>query len=163
EFGPALAQQRFQGLHGRGGAGDAAEGRQRLLVGGRAVALVAAEAERLRQLGADVDRLLCRIWGLRGLLEASLSPLPGFPRAWRRSSELSGGGLSPVCEPGPAVPWPMPGLSSSASAGSIGGSSGRDALARVGFAGSFFECLAGSRLGFCDGLSGGFGIAGIWR
>jgi hypothetical protein len=40
---------------------------------------------------------------------------------------------------------------------------GRAALARVGRAGSFFECLAGSRLGFCDGLSGGFDIAGIWR
>src|SRR5262249_1070212 len=64
----------------------------------------------------------------------------------RRSKELSGGGFSPVCDPGPAVPWPMPGLSKSASAGSIAGCSGRAALARVGFAGSFF------------GFFGGFGI-----
>ncbi len=63
----------------------------------------------------------------------------------------------------------MPGLSKSASAGSIGGCSGRAALARVGRAGSFFECLAGSRAGFCLGLRGAFGssgvfaIAEIWR
>ena len=67
----------------------------------------------------------------------------------------------------------MPGLSSSASAGSIGGRSGRDALARVGRAGSFFECLAGSRAGLglrprggsCGafGSSGAFAIAEIWR
>jgi hypothetical protein len=40
----------------------------------------------------------------------------------------------------------MPGLSKSASAGSIAGCSGRAALARVGFAGSFF------------GFFGGYGI-----
>src|SRR5246127_5955775 len=63
----------------------------------------------------------------------------------------------------------MPGLSKSASAGSIGGCSGRAALARVGRAGSFFECLAGSRAGLCLGLRGAFGssgafaIAEIWR
>src|SRR5579863_5389178 len=39
----------------------------------------------------------------------------------------------------------MAGLSKSANARSIGAESGRDALARVGLAGSFFECLAGSR------------------
>jgi hypothetical protein len=44
----------------------------------------------------------------------------------------------------------MPGLSSSASAGAIGGRSGRAALARVGLAGSFF--------GFV-GRDGGFAIA----
>jgi hypothetical protein len=59
-------------------------------------------------------------------------------------------GSSPVCEPTPAVPRPMPGLSNSASAGSIGGRSGRAALARVGLAGSFF--------GFV-GRDGGFAIA----
>src|SRR5262249_35607184 len=80
----------------------------------------------------------------------------------RRSNELSGGGCSPVCEPGPAVPWPMPGLSKSASAGSIAGCSGRAPLARVGFAGSFFECLAGSRAGFCFGLCGTFGSSGAF-
>lgn len=58
-------------------------------------------------------------------------------------------GSSPVCEPTPAVPRPIPGLSSSASAGAIGGRSGRAAFARVGFAGSFF--------GFV-GRDGGFAI-----
>src|ERR1700682_1531318 len=43
----------------------------------------------------------------------------------------------------------------SASDGSSGDESGRAALARVGFAGSFFECLAGSR-------SGRFAMAPIW-
>src|SRR5215467_306955 len=72
----------------------------------------------------------------------------------RRSNELSGGGCKPVCEPGPAVPCLIPGLSSSASAGAVAGKSGREAFARVGF--------AGSRLGFCGSLSDGFGITGIW-
>ena len=45
----------------------------------------------------------------------------------------------------PARPWPIPGLSRSASLGSSTGMSGRAALARVGLAGSFFECFAGSR------------------
>src|SRR6185437_1586646 len=77
------------------------------------------------------------------------------------SHELSDGGASfeacaspppwgegePVCDPMPARPLPMPGLSRSASESSSTGISGRDALARVGLAGSFFECLAGSRLG----------------
>src|ERR1700745_2722686 len=63
----------------------------------------------------------------------------------------------------------MPGLSKSPSAGSIGGCSGRAALARVGRAGSFLECLAGSRAGLCLGRRGAFGssrgfaIAEIWR
>src|SRR5262245_55919833 len=60
----------------------------------------------------------------------------------------------------------MPGLSSSASAGSVGGASGRAALARVGRAGSFLECLAGSRVGLplgAFGGSGAFAIAEIWR
>src|SRR3984957_12194032 len=43
----------------------------------------------------------------------------------------------------------------SASDGSSGDESGRAALARVGLAGSFFECLAGSR-------SGRFAMAPIW-
>src|SRR4029079_7481580 len=55
-----------------------------------------------------------------------------------------------VPEPIPAVPRSMPGLSSRASAGSVGGSSGRLALARVGRAGSFLLCLAGSRGGVGD-------------
>ena len=54
----------------------------------------------------------------------------------------------------------MPGLSSCARAGSIGARSGRAAFARVGFAGSFFECLAGSR--FCGGLLGDFAMVRIW-
>src|SRR5580692_3794982 len=43
----------------------------------------------------------------------------------------------------------------SASDGSSGDESGRAALARVGLAGSFFECFAGSR-------SGRFAMATIW-
>ena len=70
----------------------------------------------------------------------------------RRSNELSGGGFSPVCEPTPAVPFSMPGLSSFSSAGAMAGSCSRAALARVGWAGS---------RGFL-GRSGGFAIAGIW-
>jgi hypothetical protein len=36
-------------------------------------------------------------------------------------------------------------------------------LARVGFAGSFLECLAGSRFGFgAAGWSGAFAIVQIW-
>jgi hypothetical protein len=56
----------------------------------------------------------------------------------------------------------MPGLSKSASEGSSGAESGRAALARVGFAGSFFECLAGSRYFGGAGLSGRFAMARIW-
>ena len=43
----------------------------------------------------------------------------------------------------------------SASVGSSGEEAGRAALARVGLAGSFFECFAGSR-------SGRFAMAPIW-
>src|SRR5580704_624453 len=49
----------------------------------------------------------------------------------------------------------MAGFRMSASAGSSGDESGRAALARVGFAGSFFECFAGSR-------SGRFAMDPIW-
>src|SRR4029078_10611543 len=59
-----------------------------------------------------------------------------------------------VPEPMPALPRSMPGLSSFASAGSVGGSSGRLALARVGRAGSFLLCLAGSRGGRGDFIVG---------
>src|SRR5262249_23757177 len=64
--------------------------------------------------------------------------------------ELSGGGcrpdggaLRPVCDPTPASPRLMAGLSRSANAGAIGGNASRAALARVGRAGS---------LGFLGGL-----------
>src|ERR1700674_1554933 len=46
----------------------------------------------------------------------------------RRSQELSGGGCKPVPEPSPASPRLIAGLSSSASAGPIGCTSGLDAL-----------------------------------
>src|ERR1700726_3323140 len=49
----------------------------------------------------------------------------------------------------------MAGFRMSASEGSSGDASGRAALARVGLAGSFFECLAGSR-------SGRFAMVTIW-
>jgi len=55
----------------------------------------------------------------------------------RRSHELSAGGCKPVCDPTPAVPFAIPGLSSFSSAGAIGASGSRAALARVGRAGSF--------------------------
>ena len=61
------------------------------------------------------------------------------------------------------MPCPMPGLSTAAKSGSIGGNSGLAALARVGLAGSFFACLAGSRLGFSGGLSETFAIVVIWE
>src|SRR5262249_44673817 len=62
----------------------------------------------------------------------------------------------------PARPCPMPGLSKSANDGSSAGVSGRAALARVGFAGSFFECVAGSRRCGACGRSGPFAIVTIW-
>ena len=68
----------------------------------------------------------------------------------------------PVCEPTPARPRPMAGLSNSASAGSSCGVSGRAALARVGLAGSFFECLAGWRPFGALGRSGLLAISPIW-
>ena len=61
----------------------------------------------------------------------------------RRSHELSGGCCRPVCEPGPAVPKSIPGLSSFSNAGAIGASGGRAALARVGFAGSSSNACLG--------------------
>ena len=70
--------------------------------------------------------------------------------------------VMPVCAPMPARPWAMPGLRSSASDGSSAGVSGRAALARVGFAGSFFECFAGLRACGARGRSGLFAIATIW-
>lgn len=53
-------------------------------------------------------------------------------------------------DPIPAVPFSIPGLSNRASAGSVGGASGRLAFDRVGRAGSFLLCFAGSRGGFGD-------------
>jgi hypothetical protein len=72
----------------------------------------------------------------------------------RRSHELSGGGCKPVEEPTPLSPRLIAGLSSSASAGPIGCTSGREALE----AGAFdFGVLPGF-LGFC----GVFAIRRIW-
>jgi hypothetical protein len=84
----------------------------------------------------------------------------------RRSHELSGGGCRPldrpVCEPTPAVPFAIPGLSSFSSAGAIGASGSRAALARVGRAGSFgfFESgdLAMSRIWAGESREGRAGI-----
>jgi hypothetical protein len=72
----------------------------------------------------------------------------------RRSQELSGGGCNPVDEPMPLSPRLIAGLSSSAKAGPIGCTSGRDAL-ELGaldfgvFAGFF-------------GASGFFAMGRIW-
>jgi hypothetical protein len=61
------------------------------------------------------------------LVEARARCAAASPPA-RRSQELSGGGCRPVPEPMPASPRLMAGLSSSASAGPIGCTSGRCAL-----------------------------------
>jgi hypothetical protein len=67
----------------------------------------------------------------------------------RRSFELSGGGRNPVPEPSPASPRLIAGLSSSASAGPIGRTSGRCAFD--------FGVLPGFL-----GLFGFFAIGRIW-
>ena len=72
----------------------------------------------------------------------------------RRSHELSGGGCRPVPEPMPASPRLIAGLSSSASAGAIGCTSGREALELGAFD---FGVLPGF-----FGASGFFAMAGIW-
>src|SRR4029077_15869188 len=72
----------------------------------------------------------------------------------RRSQELSGGGRSPVPDPMPASPRLIAGLSSSASAGPIGCTSGRCAL-EVG-------ALEFGVLPDFLGESGFFAMAGIW-
>ena len=72
----------------------------------------------------------------------------------RRSRELSGGGCSPVPDPMPASPRLIAGLSSSASAGPIGCTSGRDAF-------EFGALDFGVLTGFL-GLSGFFAMGRIW-
>jgi hypothetical protein len=67
----------------------------------------------------------------------------------RRSQELSGGGCKPVLEPIPASPRLIAGLSSSASAGPIGCTSGRLAFD--------FGVLTGFL-----GMSGFFAMGRIW-
>jgi hypothetical protein len=67
---------------------------------------------------------------------------------------LSGGGCNPVDEPIPLSPRLMAGLSSSASAGPIGCTSGRDALEREGLD---LVVLPGFR-----GGSGFFAMPRIW-
>jgi hypothetical protein len=76
----------------------------------------------------------------------------------RRSQELSGGGCNPVDEPTPLSPRLIAGLSSSASAGPIGCTSGLDApeLGREPCALDF------GVLRDLFGLLGCFAIAGIW-
>ena len=68
----------------------------------------------------------------------------------RRSQELSGGGCRPVPEPMPLSPRLIAGLSSSASAGPIGCTSGRDGALDFGVLTGFF------------GWSGFFAMGGIW-
>jgi hypothetical protein len=72
----------------------------------------------------------------------------------RRSQELSGGGCNPVEEPTPLSPRLIAGLSSSAKAGPIGCTSGRDALE---FGAFDFGVLTGF-----FGLSEFFAMARIW-
>jgi len=72
----------------------------------------------------------------------------------RRSQELSGGGCKPVDEPSPLSPRLIAGLSSSAKAGPIGCTSGRDAL-------EFGVFDFGAFAGFL-GVSGFFAMSGIW-
>jgi hypothetical protein len=76
----------------------------------------------------------------------------------RRSLELSGGGCSPVEEPMPLSPRLIAGLSSSASAGPIGCTSGLEALEDALEFGAFdFGVLPGF-----FGWSGCFAIGRIW-
>jgi hypothetical protein len=77
----------------------------------------------------------------------------------RRSQELSGGGCNPVPEPMPASPRLIAGLSSSASAGPIGCTSGRDALE---FGALEFGALDFAVFPAFFGESGGLTISGIW-
>jgi len=72
----------------------------------------------------------------------------------RRSLELSGGGCNPVDEPMPLSPRLIAGLSSSASAGPIGCTSGLDPL-------EFGAFDFGDLPGFL-GFSGFFAIGRIW-
>jgi hypothetical protein len=72
----------------------------------------------------------------------------------RRSQELSGGGCNPVDEPMPLSPRLIAGLSSSASAGPIGCTSGLDAL-------EFGVFDFGVLTGFF-GWSGFFAMSRIW-
>src|ERR1700761_6997236 len=70
----------------------------------------------------------------------------------RRSHELSGGGCRPVPEPMPASPRLIAGLSSSASAGPIGCTSGLEALEfgafdLPGFLGEFGDFTMGANMG----------------
>jgi hypothetical protein len=67
---------------------------------------------------------------------------------------LSGGGCNPVPEPMPLSPRLIAGLSSSASAGPIGCTSGRDALE--------FGAFDFGILPDFLGLSGGLAMSGIW-
>ena len=101
---------------------------------------------RLRRLGERLLRRLARPVRI-GEIGAAVPRIVGGGASFEACARPSWGEGVPVCEPMPARPLPMPGLSSSASESSSTGISGRDALARVGLAGSFFECLAGSRLG----------------
>ena len=87
------------------------------------------------------------------LVEARARCAAASPPA-RRSQELSGGGCEPVPEPMPASPRLIAGLSSSAKAGPIGCTSGRDALELGALD---FGVLPGF-LGFC----GFFAIRRIW-
>jgi hypothetical protein len=87
----------------------------------------------------------------------------------RRSQELSGGGCNPVPEPRPASPRLIAGLSSSASAGPIGCTSGLDAFEFGAFELEAFELVALEFSAFdfevlTDflGSLGFFAMAGIW-
>ena len=77
----------------------------------------------------------------------------------RRSHELSGGGCRPVDEPMPLSPRLIAGFNSSASAGPIGCTSGRDALelGALELGALDFAVLPGFR-----GVSGFFAIRRIW-
>jgi hypothetical protein len=72
----------------------------------------------------------------------------------RRSHELSGGGCNPVEEPMPLSPRLIAGLSSSASAGPIGCTSGLDALELGAFDFGVLPVFLG--------VSGFFAISRIW-
>jgi len=130
-----------------------------LVRGGRAIArrlLLGGEADCFASPIERRNRRRCSVIGLRRFVETLASRLrdviagaSSSARAMRRglaaerrSQELSGGGLQPVPEPMPASPRLIAGLSSSASAGPIGCTSG-DVLG-LGVLPVFWECRGSS-------------------
>ena len=80
----------------------------------------ARQCDFARRCLADIAALVATGALRRSLPAVDLRARWAAQKSARRSNELSGGGFSPVCEPEAGVPCAMPGLSSFASAGSVG-------------------------------------------